>query len=475
MTGPLDAALRRDAGAVASTPGGGAEVERLLARALAETGKRAFLDAADSTQRRLAAALEAEGYRPAAARRLALRVVNLVVARHHFHHRHTALASRPFQLMLDPVNNCHLSCPGCLHTANPAFAGAFDWPGGRLADEDYDRFLAEHGPLAFGLVLYNWGEPLLDKRTPELIRRAKRHRLHVCLSTNFSVRFDADALVGSGLNFLFLSIDGATQETYEKFRRGGDLGLCLDNVRRVLAARRRLGTGVPFVLWRYLTFEHNLHEVEPAMALARELGVDQFSVTTPFAVDWDDPSVRAARSPLEGTYVLRADAVFKGPLDEADAAAVDEAALGAEFERPWRERVGGSAGALDEPSRAAAPACAWLYQNLTLDARARLFPCCMAPEIGRHKVYGPLPREAGAFNVPDLRSSRLAFADRAAFDAEPERAAESAPPYCAVCTEKPELTYTLERDVRRDLRLAEPRGVLPDDLVRRLTEWPASR
>lgn len=452
-----------------------AAVERLYGLALASSDKRAFLEEADRARTALAGALVRDGHRPLLARLLALRVVNLVVARHHFHHRHTTLASRPFQLMLDPVNNCHLSCPGCLHTANPSLAGTFDWPGGRLPAADYERFLAEHGPLAFGLVLYNWGEPLLDKRTPEMIRRAKRLLLHVCLSTNFSVRFDVDALVGSGLNFLFLSIDGATQATYEKFRRGGDLELCLDNVRRVLEARRRLGTGPPFVLWRYLTFEHNLHEVEPAMALARELGVDQFSVTTPFAVDWDDPQVRAARSPLEGTYVLRPDAVFKGPLDDGESADLDEAAIEAEFARPWRDRLDGSREALEEPSRAAAPACAWLYQNLTLDARARLFPCCMAPEIGRHKVYGPLPEAPGAFNVVDLRRSRLAFADRPAFEAEHALSGEAAPPYCAVCTEKPELTYTLERDVRRDLRLADPRAALPDDLVRRLTEWPASR
>ncbi|KAB2967294.1 MAG: hypothetical protein F9K18_04455 [Thermoanaerobaculia bacterium] len=475
MREPSAAAAPSGAGPGSPSPSLAARVEDLLGLALASPDKRGLLEAADRAMAALAGGLEHEGHRPVFARLLALRVINLVVARHHFHHRHTTLASRPFQLMLDPVNNCHLSCPGCLHTSNPAFSGAFDWPGGRLAMADYDRFLAEHGPLAFGLVLYNWGEPLLDRRTPDLVRRAKRHLLHVCLSTNFSVRFDVDALVGSGLNFLFLSIDGATQATYAKFRRGGDLELCLDNIRRVLEARRRLGSGLPFVLWRYLTFEHNLHEVEPAMALARELGVDQFSVTTPFAVDWDDPEVRAARSPLEGTHVLRPDAVFKGPLDDGDSAELDEEAIEREFRRPWRERLGGPESALDEPSRASSPACAWLYQNLTLDARARLFPCCMAPEVGRHKVYGPLPGERGAFNVDDFRRSRLAFADRPAFESEHARSGEAAPPYCAVCTEKPELTYTLERDVRRDLRLADPRATFPDDLVRRLTEWPPSR
>lgn len=445
----------------------------LAAAATGGLGKRSFLELADRLQRRLADELLELYPRRVWARLLALRVTNLAVARHHFHHRHTTLASRPFQLMLDPVNNCHLSCPGCLHTANPRHAGTFDWPGGLLAMPTYERFLAEQGPTAWGLVLYNWGEPLLNKRTPEMIRLAKRQLLHVCLSTNFSVKFDVPALVGSGLNFLFLSLDGATQPTYSKFRRGGDLDLCLDNLRRLLEERRRQGTGLPFVLWRYLTFEHNLDEVETAMRLARELGVDQFSVTRPFEVDWDDPTVHAASSPLEGTHVLRQDAVFKGPLDDGATAELDEATIDAEFERSWLDRLPAGEPA-DEPSRAAAGTCRWLYQSVTLDARARVLPCCMAPEHGKRKVYGNFPQDGDPSNVRDARWSRLAFADRPAFEAELAGAGESAP-YCAVCTENPDLTYTLERDVARDLRLLDPARALGDELVAALTVWPVSR
>ena len=444
----------------------------LAAAALAVDSKLAFLAAADGAQRRLADAL-AEAYpRRVWARLLALRVTNLAVARHHFHHRHTTLASRPFQLMLDPVNNCHLSCPGCLHTSNPRHAESFDWPGGLLPMPTYERFLAEQGPTGWGMVLYNWGEPLLNKRTPEMIRLAKRQLLHVCLSTNFSVRFDVPALVASGLNFLFLSLDGATQTTYERFRRGGDLELCLDNLRRLLEERRRQGTGLPFVLWRYLTFEHNLHEVEEGMRLARELGVDQFSVTRPFEVDWDDPTVHAASSPLEGTHVLRQDAVFKGPLDDGATADLDEETIDREFERSWLSRL--PAGSADEPSRSASGTCRWLYQSVTLDARARVLPCCMAPEHGRRKVYGSYPGDGDPSNVRDARWSRLGFADRPALEAELAASAESAP-YCAVCTENPDLTYTLDRDVARDLRLLDPARALGDELVSALTVWPVSR
>jgi pyruvate-formate lyase-activating enzyme len=446
----------------------------LLVRAVDGTPKSEFLRLADEAQRELVEVVGRVYDREVFARLLALRLVNLVVARHHFHHRHTRVASRPFQLMVDPVNNCHLACPGCLHTSNPAFEKTFDWPGGAIKPEIFSRFLGENGPLAWGLVLYNWGEPLLHKQTPALIRSAKRQFLHVCLSTNLSVRFDVDALVSSGLNFLFLSIDGATQQGYSRFRRGGDLELVLDNVRRILEARRRLGTGLPFVLWRYLTFEHNLDEVETAMAMAREIGVDQFSVTTPFDVSWDDPEIRAARSPLEGTYLLRPDAVFKGALDEWRTADLDEDEIEREFGRSWLSRLPVSSEPVDEPSRANASTCRWLYQSVTLDARARVLPCCMAPEHGKRKVYGSYPDDADPFNTADVVLSRLAFSDRERFEAEIESRGVS-PPYCAVCRENPDLTYTLDRDVQRDLRHHDPAKVVEDDLLRALTSWAISR
>ena len=185
--------------AVVAPPGSsGAVAEGLAAAAVAVEDKLAFLAEADLAQRRLADALAEQYGRRVWARLLAMRVTNLAVALHHFHHRHTTIASRPIQIMLDPVNNCHLSCPGCLHTSNPKHAGTFDWPGGLLPMPVYERLLAEQGPTGWGLVLYNWGEPLLNKRTPEMIRLAKRHLLHVCLSTNFSVRFDVPALVVCG-------------------------------------------------------------------------------------------------------------------------------------------------------------------------------------------------------------------------------------------------------------------------------------
>jgi len=436
--------------------------------------KRAFLARADETETGVREQLTLASFDSTFARLLARRLVNLAVARYHFHHRHTTLASGPVQLIIDPVNNCHLSCPGCVHSSNPGMDGIYDWPGGRISEELYRAFLSRYGPRAWGVVFYNWGEPLLDKRTPRFVREAKRLLLHTSLSTNLSVPLDAAALVGSGLNFLFASIDGVTQEVYSKFRRGGKLELCLRNLEAILEERQRQNSGTPFVIWRFLTFDHNAHQASAALELARALGVDEFSVFTPFAVPWDDPALRPVESEIKGTYLLNQGARFKGPLDFPATADLDSELVEAETRHLWTDFVDELAP--EEESRSRSSTCGWLYQSLTMDAGGRTLPCCMAPEHGSHKVYGSFGQgKRTDLNQTDFRLSRLAFADRDRFDAELRDSGLDAPPYCAICTDKPVLTYDLERDLSRDLRLLDPQGLVSDETIRLLSCWPRPR
>ncbi len=446
----------------------------LLTRSRLVHSKGEFLELADRTQLALGDRFASAYGSSSFGRLLALKVTNLIVARHHFEHRHTDLASRPVQLMLDPANNCHLSCPGCVHTANPERSGQYDWPGGLLSAATYAEFLQRLGPFAFGAVFYNYGEPLLNKQTPAMIRAAKNYLLHTCISTNFSLPIDAGALIDCGLNFLFLSIDGSTQEGYSRFRRGGDLALCLANIRKLIAAREARGSNVPYILWRFLTFEHNLTEVDEAIRIATDLGVDQISITTPFAVDWDDPGVRVARSEREGIHILRPGATFKGPLDDWRQVDLPAAMIEAQFELPWAERL--AERSVEEPSRGGVSTCPWLYQSLTIDARGRVLPCCMAPEKELHRVYGSVPGDGPLlFNEPDYRMSRLAFADRREFDAVGGELSSKDVPFCAICTANPELTYTLDRDVGRDLALLDAQGLISQGSLDDLTRWPRSR
>ena len=98
----------------------------------------------------------------------------------------------------------------------------------------------------------------------------------------------AEQLVASGLTVLGVSLDGARQETYEKYRVRGDLDTVLRNVRLVVEAKRTLRAKTPKLIWSFHVFPHNVDDVERARGMAAELGME-FAVEKGWVIgdEWD--------------------------------------------------------------------------------------------------------------------------------------------------------------------------------------------
>jgi hypothetical protein len=158
---------------------------------------------------------------------VALKAANAFAAAYQFRKRHTILVSRPVQLQIDPTNICHMHCPSCLHTANPAWASRFDWPSATLGVDQFDEFCHAFGPFATSIALFRDGEPLLHRRFHDFVIAAKSYLLYTVADSSLSMRIDADALVASGLDRLEAAIDGNTAATYERYRRGGNFDLVI--------------------------------------------------------------------------------------------------------------------------------------------------------------------------------------------------------------------------------------------------------
>lgn len=112
-----------------------------------------------------------------AAQALTLKILNLLLAQRPARMRSVSVASRPIGLVVDPTNTCQLACPGCVHSSHNEARGIFDWPNGTLTEERFDKLLRLYGPYAVGVYFCNYGEPLLNVRTPSLIRKAKQYLL----------------------------------------------------------------------------------------------------------------------------------------------------------------------------------------------------------------------------------------------------------------------------------------------------------
>lgn len=340
-----------------------------------------------------------------AAEALTLKVLNLFLARYHFERRSAVLMSRPFGLVIDPSNACQLACPGCVHSARNAALKTFDWPNATLSDGRFRAVLNRYGPYAIGVRFYNYGEPLLNLNTPKLIRLAKAYLASTALSTSLSVRrFDAEAYVESGLDSMVLSIDGATQSTYERFRRNGDLELVLGNVRQLVAAKRKLRQHTPVLTWNFLAFEHNVHEIPLARRMAYQLGVNNFRVGHPFDVTWDDPEIRPAKvkssvQRLDWGSAGRRLSNWNRFPDRVDGEAITRA-----FEKPWSSQAG------SDSQSGAGPTCHWLYKNIVMDAMGRIMPCCGAPRPDVNLVFGTFDGGSGdPFNSEKHRQARVWF------------------------------------------------------------------
>ena len=425
--------------------------------------KRKFLQRIDEFQQTRLGDLAIAYDNVGLAKLVLIKVGNLLVLTHGIHHRHTQLASRPTQIKLDPSNTCQLQCPGCVHGDTPS---SFDWPKGVMEAETFDRIMSDYGPFAFAALMYYYGEPLINKQFPQMVRRAKSLGLYAWTSSNLSLSFDVDAVVASGLDLMTMSIDGISQETLEFYRRRGKYDLCLANMHALVAAKRRLGHG-PYLSWQFLTFEHNSHEIDAAIALAKEIGVDELHVATPNDVTWDDPTVRIHTSERAGRYVFNEDAHLF-PSTATAPIGIDEAACDRLLAESWVERMD-RIGIAEEPSRPGRATCDWLYQNATFDSADRVMPCCMAPSQEAHVHFANLDAAGDdPTNSDAFRRARLSFADRAAYDAE-ARSAPGRAPYCAECTAAPTLGFPLSVSVGPQLRSLDRGRAFDEPAIAALT------
>jgi MoaA/NifB/PqqE/SkfB family radical SAM enzyme len=214
------------------------------------------------------------------------RFMNYQISRWEKTRLHTKLRAFPLVLTVEATNVCNLHCPYCF-----TGAGEVGRERSMMSVEFFRRLVDEAGDYALIVDFYNWGEPLLNKKIYDMIKIANDRGLATVVSTNFSFPFDearAEALVVSGLSALGASIDGASQETLEKYRVGGNFERIMANFKLVVDAKRKLNSKTPVVTWAFHVFDHNTHEVEQARAVAQGLGVN-FTATKGWVEgeDWD--------------------------------------------------------------------------------------------------------------------------------------------------------------------------------------------
>lgn len=178
---------------------------------------------------------------------------------------------KPASVRLEASTVCQLRCVSC-PTADgqvPAGIGA-----GFLRYSDFKKFLDSY-PWVRSIELSNYGEIFLNPEIVDIIRYAygKNVELHADNGVNLNTMTEEllEALVKYQFRSMTCSIDGASDETYRIYRRRGNFDQVIHHIKKINEYKEKYGSPYPRLLWQFIAFGHNEHEIPAARKMANDL------------------------------------------------------------------------------------------------------------------------------------------------------------------------------------------------------------
>jgi len=188
--------------------------------------------------------------------------------------------SKPLKLLCVDIETaaiCDLACPFCYRQ--------YEVTPDKVMEYEVGLQIIDHAAaLNVPSIKFNWrGEPLLQKRLPELVQYAKKKGiLETIINTN-ATRLDerlARRLIEAGLDVLIFSFDGGSKETYESMRPGrfkeNKFEDVYNNIKRFNELRNGSDRKFPFTRIQLVVTEKTESEIDAFKQLFRGI-VDDVS------------------------------------------------------------------------------------------------------------------------------------------------------------------------------------------------------
>ncbi|MEK7700208.1 MAG: SPASM domain-containing protein [Planctomycetota bacterium] len=180
----------------------------------------------------------------------------------------------PTALCIEACSVCQLRCPLC-----PTAKGERESliGSGSLKFQDFQR-LIDQNPQICRVELGHFGEVFLNNDLPRILECA--HTRHVTTSIDQGANLNhaseeaLEALVKYQTAVVRCAIDATTQAAYSQYRVGGDLKNVLRNIQRINRLKEQYHSSRPRLLFQFIVFGHNEHEMERAILLSRMLKME---------------------------------------------------------------------------------------------------------------------------------------------------------------------------------------------------------
>jgi radical SAM protein with 4Fe4S-binding SPASM domain len=209
------------------------------------------------------------------------------------------------------------------------------------------------------------------------------------------------------VDWLHVSLDGASPGTYEAIREGARFDTVIANLAGLVRAKREADSATPWIRVVFVAMRDNVGELPALVRLLGEIGVDELRVQNlSHSFDDTDPAGRyaeiraftAGQALWTGADLARASAAFR----EAAQAAAN---LGVRVRLPRFSDEGGGG-------------CTWPWDAAYITSSGTVQPCCMVmgddrvalgslaesgfPEIWRGPAYRDFRRRLASADPPDV-------------------------------------------------------------------------
>jgi len=183
----------------------------------------------------------------------------------------------PMTISIEPTTACNLRCPEC-----PSGLRAFSRPTGNLKQDFFRKTIDELHKQLIYLIFYFQGEPYINPGFLDMVKYAKDKGIYTITSTNGHFLNDANAkkTIESGLDRMIISVDGTTQETYENYRKEGNLESVLQGARNIVKWKKEMNSATPHTIFQFLVVKPNEHQIDEIYKIAEEIGIDEVKLKT---------------------------------------------------------------------------------------------------------------------------------------------------------------------------------------------------
>jgi MoaA/NifB/PqqE/SkfB family radical SAM enzyme len=174
----------------------------------------------------------------------------------------------PDFIEVETSTHCNLKCTMCEHT---------HWKE-KNQNMTYEQFLhiLNQFPRLKWIGLTGIGESYLNPDFEKMLTECKRRGLFIENFDNFTLldKEHAKKLVELKVDKLYVSLDAATKETYEKIRVGAKWETVIENIKTLCIYKRMYNSYEPELWFHFIVSKDNKHEMIKYLEMINEMGID---------------------------------------------------------------------------------------------------------------------------------------------------------------------------------------------------------